>query len=69
MGEGVVDDMAPGTQKGLQMVVANAQEAHDTLVERGIEVSDVVPMDWGKYVYFSDPDGNSWALQELPKRS
>jgi predicted lactoylglutathione lyase len=68
MGEGVVDDMEPGTQKGLQMVVVNAQEAHDTLVERGIEVSDVVPMDWGKFVYFSDPDGNSWALQELPSR-
>lgn len=69
MGEGVVDDMAPGSQKGLQMVVKNAQEAHDTLVERGIEVSDVVPMEWGKFVYFSDPDGNSWALQELPPRN
>lgn len=68
MGPGVTDDMVAGTQKGLQMVVKNAQQAHDTLAERGIDVSDVQAFDWGKFVYFSDPDGNSWAIQELPPR-
>lgn len=68
MGEGIVDDMKPGSQQGLQMVVEDAQEAHDVLKERGIEVSDVDPQPWGKFVYFSDPDGNSWSLQELPPR-
>ena len=68
MGEGIVDDMKPGTQRGLQMVVKDAQAAHDELTSRGIETSDVVPLEWGKFVYFSDPDGNSWALQELPPK-
>jgi uncharacterized glyoxalase superfamily protein PhnB len=67
-GVGLTDDMKPGSVKGLQMVVADAQAAHDELKERGIEVSDVDPQPWGKFVYFSDPDGNSWALQELPAR-
>lgn len=68
MGPGVTDEMAPGTQKGLQMVVKDAQEAHDILSERGIDVTDVQTFDWGKFTYFSDPDGNSWAVQELPPR-
>jgi predicted enzyme related to lactoylglutathione lyase len=68
MGEGMGIEMEPGSQKGLQMVVKNAQEAHDTLKQRGIDVSDVDPQPWGKFVYFSDPDGNSWSLQELPPR-
>jgi catechol 2,3-dioxygenase-like lactoylglutathione lyase family enzyme len=69
MGEGIVNDMAPGSQKGLQMVIKNAEEAHATLTERGIEISDVTPLEWGKFIYFSDPDGNSWALQELPPKN
>lgn len=68
MGQGIVDDMQPGTQKGLQMVVKNAQVAHDVLTERGIDVSEVDSQPWGKFVYFSDPDGNSWSLQEIPPR-
>ena len=60
--------MKPGSIESIQMVVANAQEAHDELVKRGIEVSEVTPLEWGIFVYFSDPDGNKWALQELPKR-
>lgn len=60
--------MKPGSMESIQMVVESAQQAHDDLVKRGIEVSDVVPLEWGKFVYFSDPDGNHWALQELPKR-
>ena len=68
LGEGITE-MAPGSQKGIQMVVANARAAHDELGGRGVDVSDVQVMDWGSFVFFSDPDGNSWALQELPDRS
>jgi catechol 2,3-dioxygenase-like lactoylglutathione lyase family enzyme len=60
--------MTPGSLDSLQMVVANAQEIHDELAGRGIEVSDVDVQPWGSFVYFNDPDGNKWALQELPKR-
>lgn len=65
IGEGIVE-MAPGTQKGVMMVIDSADEAYAQLRSRGVETSEVVDMDWGRFVYFSDPDGNSWALQELP---
>ncbi len=68
IGEGITK-MEPGSQQGLQMVIADADTAHDELKSRGVEVSDVEDMDWGRFVYFSDPDGNSWALQELPDYS
>jgi predicted enzyme related to lactoylglutathione lyase len=64
-----VTQMPPGSQRGLQMVVADAQAAYDELASRGVEVSDVEVMPWGSFVHFSDPDGNSWALQQLPDRS
>lgn len=67
MGVGITE-MAPGSQQGLLMVVEDAQAARDELAGRGVEVSDVQVMDWGSFVYFSDPDGNSWALQQLPRR-
>lgn len=67
-GAGIAADMAPGSIKGLQMVVADAQKAHDYLQARGVEVGDVEDMPWGRFIRFSDPDGNSWALQQLPKR-
>ncbi len=67
LGDGT-SEMTPGSQKGLQMVSASAQAAHDELGGRGVEVSDLQVMDWGTFVFFSDPDGNSWALQELPAR-
>jgi predicted enzyme related to lactoylglutathione lyase len=63
-----ITTMKPGSMESIQMVVADAQKAHDELVKRGIEVSKVTPLEWGIFVYFSDPDGNKWALQELPKR-
>ncbi|HEY3752362.1 MAG TPA: glyoxalase superfamily protein [Pseudonocardiaceae bacterium] len=59
----------PGTVKGMQVVIDDAKAAHDELVERGVEVSDVQVLDWGTFVFFSDPDGNAWALQQLPSRS
>lgn len=61
-------EMKPGTIDSIQMVVPDAQKAHDELVRRGVKVSPVTPLEWGTFVYFSDPDGNKWALQELPKR-
>jgi catechol 2,3-dioxygenase-like lactoylglutathione lyase family enzyme len=59
----------PGSVKGLQVVVDDAKVAHDELAERGVAVSDVQVLDWGTFVFFSDPDGNAWALQQLPQRS
>jgi catechol 2,3-dioxygenase-like lactoylglutathione lyase family enzyme len=61
-------DAKPGSQPGIQMVIPDAQAAHDDLKKRGVEVSEVTPLEWGIFVYFKDPDGNQWALQELPKR-
>jgi catechol 2,3-dioxygenase-like lactoylglutathione lyase family enzyme len=67
LGEGITE-MTPGSIKGLQMVVADARAARDDLRQRGIDVSEVEDLPWGKFVYFSDPDGNSWALQQIPPR-
>jgi predicted enzyme related to lactoylglutathione lyase len=64
IGEGITK-MKPGAQQGLQMVVKDAQAARDHLAKNGVKVSDVDVQPWGRFVYFSDPDGNSWALQEL----
>ena len=65
IGKGLTD-AEPGSVKGMQMVVENAQAAHDELAARGVPVSDVDSQPWGEFVYFSDPDGNAWALQQLP---
>jgi catechol 2,3-dioxygenase-like lactoylglutathione lyase family enzyme len=64
-----ITDMQPGSLHGLQMVIADAQEAHDELASRGVEVSDIDVQPWGSFVYFSDPDGNRWSLQQLPPRN
>ena len=58
--------MEPGSLDNLQMVVADADAAHDDLAGRGVEVSDVDDQPWGRFVFFRDPDGNRWALQQLP---
>ena len=58
--------MQPGSLDNLQAVVADADAAHADLTERGIEVSAVDEQPWGRFVYFADPDGNRWALQQLP---
>lgn len=68
MGVGVTE-MAPGSQKGVQMVVADAQACRDSLVANGVKASAVDEQPWGKFVYFADPDGNTWALQQIPPRS
>ena len=67
LGEGLTD-MTPGSQHGVQIVVGSAQDAYDELTSRGVEVRGVEDLGWGKFVFFSDPDGNQWSLQELPPR-
>jgi len=57
--------MAPGSLRALQVVVTDIEESHADLVRRGVEVSPVDDQPWGRFVYFSDPDGNSWAVQEI----
>jgi catechol 2,3-dioxygenase-like lactoylglutathione lyase family enzyme len=64
LGKGLTD-MEPGVIQGLQMVVENAAAARDDLLARGIEASEVQSFPWGDFVFFSDPDGNGWALQEI----
>lgn len=59
---------APGSLDGLQIVVADVERARAELVERGVEVSEIQDLPWGRFVFFSDPDGNKWALQQLPPR-
>jgi catechol 2,3-dioxygenase-like lactoylglutathione lyase family enzyme len=66
-GEGITDAPA-GSVKGLQAVVADIEEAHEHLSGRGVAVSDVQHLPWGSFVFFSDPDGNAWAIQQLPPR-
>jgi predicted enzyme related to lactoylglutathione lyase len=66
-GKGLVDG-EPGSVKGLQVVVADARQAHDELAARGVAVTDVEVLQWGTFTHFEDPDGNHWALQQLPSR-
>ena len=67
VGKGLTD-AEPGSVRGLQMVVADIQAARAELVERGVEASEVQTFPWGSFVFFSDPDGNGWAVQQLPPR-
>jgi catechol 2,3-dioxygenase-like lactoylglutathione lyase family enzyme len=61
-------DAEPGSVKGLQVVVDSAAEVRDALRAKGVETSDVQVFPWGTFIYFSDPDGNSWAVQEMSHR-
>jgi uncharacterized glyoxalase superfamily protein PhnB len=63
-----LSDMTPGSVKGLQLVVSDINAARAELVKRGVDVSDVQVFDWGSFVFFSDPDGNGWAVQQVPAR-
>jgi catechol 2,3-dioxygenase-like lactoylglutathione lyase family enzyme len=78
VGEGAVPDMAPGSLKGLQLVVPDIHKAHAFLSERGVAVSEVTKiaenpggqeLDNVGFVYFSDPDGNAWAVQQISSRA
>ena len=63
-----ITDAPPGSVKGLQMVVSDIHQARSELAGRGVEVSEVQDFPWGSFVFFSDPDGNAWAVQQLPPR-
>jgi catechol 2,3-dioxygenase-like lactoylglutathione lyase family enzyme len=67
LGTGITE-MPPGSQKGVQVVVDDVTAARRDLAGRGVEVSEVDVQPWGSFVTFSDPDGNTWALQQLPPR-
>ena len=60
--------MAPGTLRALQVVVADIEAARDDLAGRGVDVTPVDDQAWGRFVHFADPDGNTWAVQEVPVR-
>jgi catechol 2,3-dioxygenase-like lactoylglutathione lyase family enzyme len=62
-------EMSPGSVKGLQCVVKDAAAARESLIAAGVEPSELDDQGWGTFVYFSDPDGNGWALQQLPEWS
>jgi predicted enzyme related to lactoylglutathione lyase len=59
-------DAAPGSVKGLQLVVANADAAREDLRSRGVDASEIQEFPWGRFTFFSDPDGNARSVQEIP---
>jgi catechol 2,3-dioxygenase-like lactoylglutathione lyase family enzyme len=67
LGKGIID-VPPGSVQGVQMVVDDVHAARAELVERGVEVGEVQDFPWGSFIFFSDPDGNGWAVQQLPAR-
>jgi catechol 2,3-dioxygenase-like lactoylglutathione lyase family enzyme len=68
MGIGVTE-MAPGSQKGLQVVVDDVEAVRRELSGRGVQTSEVQVHPWGSFIFFSDPDGNSWSVQQIPARA
>jgi predicted enzyme related to lactoylglutathione lyase len=66
IGQGVIDT-EPGSVKGLQLVVESADAARAELAGRGVDVSEVQDFPWGRFVFFSDPDGNAWSVQEIQR--
>jgi predicted enzyme related to lactoylglutathione lyase len=63
-----LSEMAPGSLEGLQVVVEDVEQARDALAGRGVDVSEVSDFPWGRFVYFADPDGNRWAVQQAVSR-
>ena len=68
MGVGITE-MEPGSQRGVQIVVSDVAAARQALIEHGVQASEIDVQPWGSFIYFGDPDGNTWALQQLPPRS
>ncbi|MGQ4596850.1 VOC family protein [Nocardia sp. R6R-6] len=68
LGEGITE-AAPGSVEGMQMVVASAEEAYRQLVAAGVDATPVQDLGWGLFTFFADPDGNKWAVQQLPAYS
>jgi predicted enzyme related to lactoylglutathione lyase len=63
-----VTDAEPGSVKGMQVVVTDIDTARAELVDRGVDASEVEDFPWGRFVFFRDPDGNSWAVQQIQPR-
>ncbi|MGW4330301.1 glyoxalase superfamily protein [Nocardia sp. CY41] len=68
LGEGLTD-AAPGSVRGMQMVVASAEDAYQQLIAAGVDATPVQDLGWGLFTFFADPDGNKWAVQQLPDYS
>ena len=66
IGSGITE-MQPGSQHGLQVVVDDVEATRSQLVTNGVGASDIEHLDWGSFTYFSDPDGNTWAVQQMPE--
>lgn len=64
-----ITTMQPGSLEGMLLVVSDVRAVREELVKRGADVSEIDVQDWGLFVYFSDPDGNRWSLQQLPNRN
>jgi catechol 2,3-dioxygenase-like lactoylglutathione lyase family enzyme len=63
-----LSDTPPGSLQGIQMVVPDIDAARAELLERGVEVGEVQVFPWGSFVFFNDPDGNGWSVQQVPPR-
>ena len=66
LGTGLGSEAEPGSAQGLQLVVDDIEAAHEELAGRGVEISEIQDFPWGSFVFFGDPDGNTWAVQQLP---
>lgn len=64
-----ITNAQPGSIEGLMMVVADVKAVREELAKRGVDISEIDVQSWGSFAYFRDPDGNSWALQQLPSRA
>jgi predicted enzyme related to lactoylglutathione lyase len=62
-------DAEPGSVRGLQVVVDDADAVRAALVDKGVDATEVVDLPWGRFTYFTDPDGNAWSVQQLPTRA
>ena len=60
-----ITEMEPGSLDNMQVVIADADEARQFLIDKGVEAGDIQEFPWGRFVFFSDPDGNGWALQQI----
>jgi predicted enzyme related to lactoylglutathione lyase len=67
IGQGIMET-EPGSVQGLQVVVTDIEEARAELAGRGVDVGEIQDFPWGRFVFFSDPDGNGWAVQQVPAR-
>ena len=63
-----ITEMTPGSQQGLMLVVEDVEAVRRELIGRGVETGDIDVQEWGSFIYFSDPDGNTWTAQQLPSR-